>query len=186
MTDPYRSEQLPFPDDDPVANDVLTPFPVDVIRSTRRKKTVSARVLNGKIVVRIPAWMTAADEAHYVENITQRIERGRRSSRVGIEERAARLARRYDLPKPASIKFVDNQVHRWGSCSIKSGDIRVSDRLVDMPGWVLDSVIVHELAHLIVPNHSPEFYEIANRYPYHDRADGYLQAITDLTEKDQA
>ena len=71
------------------------------------------------------------------------------------------------------------QRQRWGSCTVDSGDIRISDRLVDVPPWVLDSVLIHELAHLVVPNHGPDFESIVNRYPLNERATGYLMAVSD-------
>ena len=55
----------------------------------------------------------------------------------------------------------------------------VNESLVDVPPWVLDSVIIHELAHLIVPQHGPEFDRIVQRYPLHERATGYLMAVSD-------
>jgi hypothetical protein len=48
--------------------------------------------------------------------------------------------------------------------------------LASEPGWVLDYVIVHELAHLDVPRHGPAFWSIVNRYPRAERARGFLMA----------
>ncbi|HEY4938445.1 MAG TPA: M48 family metallopeptidase, partial [Actinomycetota bacterium] len=56
------------------------------------------------------------------------------------------------------------------------GAIRLSESLLDMPGWVRDYVLVHELAHLLVPNHSPKFWALVERYPLTERARGYLIA----------
>ncbi len=156
-----------------------TRYPVEVIRSDRRTKTVSARIVDGVIRVRIPGWMTADDEARYVDDIVRRIEQKRRSHAVDLESRARRLADEFTLPVPNSIRWVSNQNQRWGSCSIGSRDIRISDRLVDVPPWVLDHVIVHELVHLLVPDHSPEFDEILARNPLSERAVGYLMALSD-------
>ena len=84
-----------------------------------------------------------------------------------------------DRPYATSITWSKVQRQRWGSCTVGSGDIRISDRLVDVPPWVLDSVIIHELAHLVVPHHGPEFDRIVQRYPLHERATGYLMAVSD-------
>ncbi len=154
-------------------------YPVEVIRSDRRNKTVSAKIVDGVIRVRIPAWMTAADEAKFVDDVVQRIERERKSNSVNLEGRARSLAKEYALPEPESITWSKVQRQRWGSCSVGSGDIRISDRLVDVPPWVLDHVIIHELAHLVIPHHGPEFDAIVDRYPLAERATGYLMAVSD-------
>lgn len=156
-----------------------TPFPVEVIRSSRRHKTVSARVVEGRIQVRIPAWMSPRDEERFVADVVARIEQRRRSSTIDLGRRVVELAERYDLPTPTSIRWATNQQHRWGSCSLGSRDIRISSRLVDVPPWVLDHVIVHELAHLVVPDHSAEFQQLVARYPLAERATGYLLALND-------
>ena len=154
-------------------------YPVEVIRSDRRVKTVSARIVNGVIRVRIPSWMSSRDEAEFVSDIVDRIERNRRSHGIDLAGRARMLAEKYDLPLPESIRWSKTQRQRWGSCSPHNGHIRISDRLVDVPPWVLDYVIVHELAHLVVPNHSPAFYELEQRNPLAERATGYLMAFND-------
>jgi hypothetical protein len=76
--------------------------------------------------------------------------------------------------RPVSVRWVTNQTARWGSCSYYSGDIRVSHRLQVVPDWVLDSVLVHELAHLTYPDHSPEFHRLAAAYPRHADAGVFL------------
>ncbi len=154
-------------------------YPVEVIRSDRRNKTVSARIVDGVIRVRIPAWMSAEDEARFVNDVVDRIERERRSSAIDLEARARGLADEYGLPHPASVTWSKIQRQRWGSCTIGSGEIRISDRLVDVPPWVLDSVLIHELAHLVVADHGPDFEAIVERYPLQERATGYLMAVSD-------
>ncbi|MEM9200398.1 MAG: M48 family metallopeptidase [Actinomycetota bacterium] len=154
-------------------------YPVEVIRSDRRNKTVSARIVDGVIRVRIPAWMTPEDEAKFVDDVVNRIERERRSAAIDLTARARSLADRYGLPYPASVTWSKIQRQRWGSCTIGTGEIRISDRLVDVPPWVLDSVLIHELAHLVVADHGPDFERIMSRYPLHERATGYLMAVSD-------
>ena len=158
-------------------------YPVEVIRSDRRNKTVSARIVDGVIRVRIPAWMSAEDEARFVDDVVERIERERRSSAIDLTARARILADRYDLPYPTSITWSKIQRQRWGSCTVGSGEIRISDRLVDVPPWVLDSVLIHELAHLVVADHGPDFEAIVARYPLHERAAGYLMAVSDRVRR---
>jgi predicted metal-dependent hydrolase len=151
-------------------------MPVEVIRSRRRRKTVQAVVVVGVIRVHMPAWMSEQDEATYVASLVERLEKRFRSEHVDVDARARVLARRYGLPLPASVSWSDRQRSRWGSCSTHSGEIRVSRRLADWPDWVLDYVLVHELAHLVEPNHSPAFHALVDRYPRAERARGFLMA----------
>jgi hypothetical protein len=76
--------------------------------------------------------------------------------------------------RPTSVRWVTNQTARWGSCSWATREIRLSDRLRDVPDWVLDSVLVHELAHLRHPDHSPAFHRLANTFPRHADAALFL------------
>jgi predicted metal-dependent hydrolase len=162
--------------------EVLAPrprFPVRVIRSAKRRRTAHAQLVEGEIVVRIPARMSKADEASYVAELVERIEKREQRTALDLDARTKELARRFDLPLPASIRFVDNQRSRWGSCTIETREIRVSSKLAEYPVWVLDYVIVHELAHLVVADHSPDFHALVDRYPKAERARGYLTAKAD-------
>lgn len=149
---------------------------VEVVRSARRRKTVQAFLRGDVVTVHVPASMSKADEAKAVDELVGRLLRRHRSHRVDVEERARALADRYGLPRAAGVRWVDNQQARWGSCSPESGVIRVSNRLADLPRWVLDYVLVHELAHLIHADHSPAFWALVSRYPRAERARGYLMA----------
>ena len=154
-------------------------LPVRVVRSPKRRKTVHARLVDGVVEVRMPARMSKADETRYVAELVDRIERREFEKMVDVTQRAQQLAARYKLPTPTSIRFVDNQMSRWGSCSIDTREIRLSSRLANYPGWVLDYVIVHELAHLVVADHSPAFYALVAPYARAERARGYLHAKAD-------
>lgn len=149
---------------------------VAIIRSTRRRRTAAARDVGDVIEVRVPAGLPAAEEARVVARLVSRITARREGRQVDLPARTSILARRYDLPEPAEIRWVDNQTTRWGSCSPHSGTIRLSRTLASFPDWVLDYVIVHELAHLRVPGHGPAFWELVSRYPLTERARGFLIA----------
>lgn len=149
---------------------------IEVVRSERRKKTVEARVIGDVVRVSIPAAMTTAEEHHWVEVMRAKVERAQRSKKVDLEARAAALARQLDLPRPSEIVFSSRQQMRWGSCTPATGTIRISDRIAGFPPWVIDYVIVHELAHLVVADHSPAFWTLVNRYGRAERARGYLEA----------
>ncbi len=153
-----------------------SPSPVSVIRSAKRKKTVQARLVNGVMQLRIPARMSAAEERYWVDEMRKRLLVTTSTDEIDLPLRAAELCAAYDLPTPRSIRWVGNQSTRWASCSIDSGDIRVSDRAASFPMWVIDYLIVHEVAHLLEANHSPEFWRIVERYPKTERARGFLIA----------
>jgi predicted metal-dependent hydrolase len=152
-------------------------YPVEIVRSTRRRKTVQAQVVDGRIRVLVPARLSAREIDEHVRELVERLDRRRRP--VGddtLDARAAALARRYDLPRPTSVRWVSNQRSRWGSCTPSSGEIRLSDRMQEWPSFVVDYVLVHELAHLVEANHSPAFHALVARYPKVERATGFLLA----------
>jgi predicted metal-dependent hydrolase len=157
-------------------HEAATDLPVEVVRSRRRRKTVEAQMVDGVIRVSVPASMSAQDEQTYVADLVAKIDRKYRSGHVDLDARAAALARRYDLPRPRSVRWADNQRSRWGSCSIATREIRISTRLADCPSWVLDYVLVHELAHLVHADHGRAFDALVARYPKAERAIGYLLA----------
>lgn len=157
---------------------------VTVIRSPRRRKSAQARLVDGVLVVRIPARSSKAEEARLVAQFRRRFEREAAAGQVDLTVRAARLARRHGLPKPTEIRWVSNQAHRWGSCSPDTGVVRLSDRMAAFPTWVIDHVIVHELAHLVERGHGPAFQELAHRYPLAERAEGFLIAKAGGTDPD--
>ena len=82
------------------------------------------------------------------------------------------------------IKYVTNQNTRFGSCTSVTKTIRISNRVATMPRWVQDYIIIHELAHLMHPDHSKNFWEKVNQYKYAERARGYLIAIGLDSEED--
>lgn len=149
---------------------------VEVIRSAKRRKTISARQVGDVLRVSIPATMTKADEDRWVGEMVRRVERKSAASVIDLTERAEALARRYGLPTPASIRWVDNQESRWGSTTPIDRTIRISNRLAGYPDWVVDYVIVHELAHLAVFGHNAQFWALVDRYPKAERAKGFLIA----------
>ena len=147
-----------------------------MVRSARRRKTVQARLVDGVLRVHIPATMTVEEETKWVTEMVGRMERRTSSSRIDLEQRARALARQYGLGVPASIRWVDNQESRWGSCTPQDRTIRISSRLSREPTWVIDYVIIHELAHLSVAGHGPRFWRLVERYALAERARGFLMA----------
>ncbi|MBV8161266.1 MAG: M48 family metallopeptidase [Acidimicrobiia bacterium] len=149
---------------------------VEVIRSTRRRKTIHAVERDGVVRLSIPHTLSKAEEEHWTAVMVRRLQRRRDTSRIDVARRARQLADRFDLPRPASIRWATNQTSLWGSCTPVDGTIRVSARLAAYPRWVLDYVIVHELAHLRYYRHGPRFHALVDRYPLAERARGFLIA----------
>ncbi len=152
---------------------------VEVRRSRRRRRTVSAYRDGDRIVVLIPASMSRREEASWVEQMVDRVRRSearRRPTDDDLQRRAERLSDDYlgGLARPASVRWVANQRSRWGSCTPVDRTIRLSERLQEMPAWVVDYVLVHELAHLLEPGHNADFWAWVDRYPKSERAKGYL------------
>ena len=159
-------------------------WPVKVIRSHRRKRTISAELKNGVLVVRAPAAMTDAELYPHIESLRKRLAKKKvRGQSPRSDDELVRLAKalndRYfkGVLEWQSIRYVSNMQKRYGSCTPNLGTIRISDRLASMPKWVLEYVLVHELAHLLEANHGPNFWALVSRYPLAERARGYLMAV---------
>ena len=158
---------------------------VEVRRSPRRVSTVSAYRDGGRVIVLIPDQFTRAEEREWVDKMVNRLAaRDGRAKRTDAEltVRTLRLAGRYfsdygEQAKPATVRWVPNQNGRWGSCTPVDGTIRISDRIRHMPGWVVDYVLLHEIAHLMVPVHNATFWSLVSRYPKAERARGYLEGV---------
>ncbi|GAA2670527.1 M48 family metallopeptidase [Actinosynnema pretiosum subsp. pretiosum] len=158
---------------------------------------VSAYREGDTVVVLLPARMSKTEEKHWVAEMLSRLQRSetkRRSptrvSDAALASRCAELAGRYlDGLEPTSVRWVPPMRTRWASCTPSEGTIRISERLRDVPPWVLDYVLVHELAHLHVPGHGKDFWELVHRYPRSERAMGYLEGLSaaaglGITEED--
>lgn len=164
----------------------LAHAPVEVRRSKRRKRTVQAYIRDDTVIVLLPARMTKAEEKYWVVVMVDRLQRQeqrrRRRADAGDADlfaRARELSARYldGRAHPAEVRWVDNQNDRWGSCTPANGSIRLSSRLRELPQWVADYVLLHELAHLLEPGHGPEFWRLLDSYPKTERARGYLEGV---------
>ena len=159
---------------------------IEVRRSKRRRRTVSAYRDGERVVVLIPAQFSRAEEREWVDRMLERLAvREQRARRTDTEltARAQRLAARYlpdhpDAARPTSVRWVQNQNGRWGSCTPADGTIRISHRVQEMPDWVIDYVLLHELSHLVIANHSAAFWALVGRYPKSERARGYLEGVS--------
>jgi predicted metal-dependent hydrolase len=158
---------------------------VEVRRSARRRRTVTAYRELGRTVVLIPAAFSPAEEGRWVAQMVAKLqtreERRRRSlggdTELMARARALSVAHLDGLAEPASVRWVDNQHRRWGSCTPADRSIRLSSRLRSMPEYVVDYVLVHELVHLLEPGHDERFWALVARYPRAERARGFLEGV---------
>ncbi len=158
------------------------PVPIEVRRSLRRRRTVSAYRDGDRTVVLIPAGFSRAEEDRWVAIMLRRLqsqERRRRPGNNALAQRARDLSDRYlgGQAQPVSVAWADNQRARWGSCTPADGTIRISSRLRGMPRYVIDYVLLHELAHLLEPHHGPGFWALLESYPRTERARGFLEGV---------
>ncbi len=142
---------------------------VEVRASTRRTKTGSAHWSGSRVVVQIPARLRGRERLTFVDELVERLLAQRPQASAGdgtLEARARELADLYlDGVAPSRVTWVSNQRTRWASCSPATREIRLSTRLAQCPQWVIDAVLVHELAHLIEADHSAAFHALAERHP---------------------
>jgi predicted metal-dependent hydrolase len=155
-----------------------------VITSRKRRRTVAARLRSGVLELLVPASMPHAERDHWAEVMSRRLQRRAERSRPSDErllERARRLNHRHFEGKLrwTSIGFSDME-RLWGSCTFTDGAIRIARRAASLPEWMLDYLLVHELAHLLHSDHGPAFHELENRYPLTERAKGYLLALDSI------
>jgi hypothetical protein len=161
---------------------------VEVRRSRRRRRTVSAYREGERTIVLIPAQFSRAQERQWVATMVARLaakDRRRRPSDEALAGRAAELSARYlgGAARPLSVAWVANQQARWGSCTPADSSIRISTRVRQMPPFVLDYVLLHELAHLLQPSHGPQFWALLASYPRTERARGYLEGWSDASRQ---
>ena len=171
--------------------------PVFVRHPRARRYVVSVRA-DGVVRVTLPRWGSlrearafASQQQHWIERQRQRLEKERTAAVMNVVPEAiqreswARAKRELpprllglaaDLGLSVARVSVRNQKWRWGSCS-RSGHICLNWRLVDMPDWVRDYVMVHELMHLRRMDHSRRFWKlVAAACPDYERARAWLRA----------
>lgn len=140
----------------------------------------------------IPARFSVEQERHWVDRMVARLTKSsaerRPMSDASLARRAAELSTTYlgGRAIPASVRWVPEMRTRWASCTPADATIRLSTRLQDMPSWVRDYVLVHELAHLLVPGHGPDFWLLVSRFPRTERARGYLDGVSATANLDLA
>lgn len=140
------------------------------------KKTSSARIRDGKGILYISSRLSPDERRRHVEILTRKLLA--QASRAGrpplelpgsdiltdsnLEALAGRINRDWYGYDYHSVRF-KRQDSRWGSCSLKTRNLYVSDRLRGGPIELIEYLLVHELCHLAVPNHSPAFWKLVSR-----------------------
>ena len=160
---------------------------VIVKRSARRKKTIPARMVDGAMVVMAPATISDEELDEHISRFRAKMEmKIAPKDNVHLQKRADYLNRRYfdGALSWKSISYSYRQMKRRGSCTPADGTIRISSRMKNVPQWVEDYIIVHELAHLVEPNHGKRFKNLVHKYPLSERATGYLMALDAMGYKD--
>ena len=184
----FADDAVPEPDA-PVRDRLAQAAPlVEVVRSARRRRTVSAHRAGERIVVSVPARLSRAEESRWVALMVERVlaaERRQRPSDDDLIGRATALSRRYldGRAVPSTVRWVDNMSSRWGSCTPADGTIRLSRRLVGMPEYVIDYVLLHELAHLLVPAHGRAFWNALAGFERLERARGFLEGVGSVADQ---
>ncbi len=158
--------------------------PIRLIASARRQKTISASVRDGMIELSVPSTMRDHDIVTSARGLIAKIKARQRAnqrfqSNPELYARAVYLARVWlnAEVQPNSVVWSDRQTTRWGSCTTTTKAIRISTMLRGMPQWVIDGVLIHELAHLKYAGHGQEFQEFTRRYPKMAEADAFLDGV---------
>lgn len=168
--------------DDAINKPGSPPYKIKIIRSNKRRKTISSRLIKETMLVYAPVCVSDKKLSKIIDNFKKRFEarkhRQQLNQKHDLKTIAERLNKEYfgGSLSISSIEYVSNQNKIFGCCNYKTRKIRISHRLGQMPIWVRDYVIVHEMAHLVEPNHSRAFWNIVSRYKLAERARGYLMA----------
>ena len=161
---------------------------IEIIRSKKRKKTVQAKVVDNTLRIYLPVGLSKKEESKWIQKMKLQIEKKERKNKLNdsndLQQRAERINKLYfDGKLDFSIQFVTNQTMKHGSCTPSTKTIRISDVIAGYPRYVQDYLIMHELTHLIYPDHSNDFWEKVNEYPYVERAKGFLHASEFFSKK---
>lgn len=157
---------------------------IKVTRSKRRLRTVSARLVDKTLLVSAPLMLSQERLDKIVANFREKFARKIIKDGLGrsddLAKRASRINERYfgNKLKLNSIEYVAHQNCKFGCCNYQTASIRISHKIGLMPEWVRDYVVLHEMAHLLEPNHSRAFWEIVSRYKLTEKAKGFLMGTS--------
>lgn len=155
---------------------------LELVRSRRRRRTASARGEDGRVIVQLPADLSPDEEERIVHRLVRRVVDRWQTRTLGGDEALARRAdeladRWLDGVRATSVRWSSRMERRWGSCTPAEGSIRISQQMASYPRYVIDAILVHELAHLQVGGHGEDFRALTARYPKTERARGFLEGV---------
>ena len=158
---------------------------VEVRRSNKRRRTVSAAREGNKTVLNVPQRMSIAEIEQLARDLITRMnERDPRAyfSDEELFKRAEELSATYlfSQAEPKSVAWSSRLTSTWGICTPLEGTIRITSRLQGMPQYVLDYVLLHELVHLVINDHGKDFDSFMKTFEKKERAEGYLDALDEL------
>ena len=156
---------------------------LEIHRSRRRRRSAQAHPRGRSVVVRLPDGLPVPEEERLIDRLVAKVTGHAAAAAFGgdaaLALRAAELADRYlEGVRPTTIRWAGGMQRRHGSCTASQGAIRISRDVATYPAYVRDYVIVHELAHLTVADHSHRFEALVARYPATERARGWLEGHT--------
>jgi predicted metal-dependent hydrolase len=156
---------------------------LEIHRSPRRRRSAQAHPQEDTVVVRLPVGLAKEEEERLIQGLVRKVTGRVQAQSLGgddaLRARAEDLADRYlEGVRPTSVRWSARMRRRYGSCTPGTGEIRISQQLATAPRFVLDAVLVHELAHLLVADHSPAFHALVRRFPEAERARGWLEGFT--------
>ena len=125
----------------------------------REKDSSSARLIHNTIHLVVGSNLPVE---HQKKHISSLLSRCNAQKRLPLLQQKIHQLNEQHFKQPFNKIFFKNTSSRWGSCSSK-GNINISTRLLFAPEHILESVCLHELAHLIEHNHSDRFWELVER-----------------------
>ncbi len=158
-----------------------------VLIQRKRVKNINARLDGATVRVSAPYSTPRAELERTVRELARTLLRRARATQVNHKEEALAVARRIAtrFPEPPTVRrvlFVTNQRTQWGSYSPTTGTVRLNAALRQMPRWVLEAVVTHELAHAVHLNHTETFWNLVRSVcPSTDRANAFLEGVTWLS-----
>jgi predicted metal-dependent hydrolase len=162
------------------------PITVEIVRDGRLRTRIHWEWHGDRVRIRAPRRVSQRELDEHVAQIVEEVKRKRAKVRAradaDLEALARKINRKYYDGEISwhSVRWVSNMKKRLGSCTTggpTDGDIRISDRVKGWPGWVVEYIVAHELAHRRHPNHSKDFWALVNRYPKTERARGFIMGL---------